>query len=569
MVRGEHEREIWGKARSGAGLTLKQLAEAKGFSTEFLNSLGLADGVQGGEACVEIPYRDTTGRTRVTKRRFGIDKDSRFDGRSWPKGEKIIVYGQERLGEARKNGEADWHEGESDAWTSRYAGRFAFAVPGKNSVKAIEREHVQGFRVLNLFVQSDKDAESFRDDFLKRLPTKGFTGGVRIVRMPAGIKDLTELHLRWLGDRGAFEAELNAVIEAAEWVYLGPRITIRRASDIPPEQVSWVWKDRIPRRKLSLIVGAPDLGKTTAAIDIAARLSVGAGFPDGSPCEVTNTLILAGEDGAADTLVPRLMAAKADMDRIIIPEVEFETPAGFSTWTFPNHLDVLQQYIEASRAGFVIIDPLSSFLSAGIDSNRDEAIRKVLTALMLIAERTGAAIDMHRHLNKGSGSNPINRVGGSIGIVGAARAVNMVAVHLDDENKRVFLGIKANLAVKRNGLVFRVIKSHGDMAPHIEWLQENVDFSGTDVLRREAEAERDQDGVKLRTAIIFLLRMLANGSRRSKEIEAEAERAGITPRTLRRAREELKVKSFKPPGMFVGDWWSELPGQPELEFSRQ
>jgi hypothetical protein len=50
---------------------------------------------------------------------------------------------------------------------------------------------------------------------------------------------------------------------------------------IQPKPLRWVWRDRIPAGKLSLIVGDPDKGLVT--IDIAARITTGKPFADGAP----------------------------------------------------------------------------------------------------------------------------------------------------------------------------------------------------------------------------------------------------------------------------------------------
>ena len=53
---------------------------------------------------------------------------------------------------------------------------------------------------------------------------------------------------------------------------------------VTPEKVSWLWPGRMALGKYQVIVGDPDLGKTTLALDCAARLSVGGAWPDGTPC---------------------------------------------------------------------------------------------------------------------------------------------------------------------------------------------------------------------------------------------------------------------------------------------
>ena len=78
------------------------------------------------------------------------------------------------------------------------------------------------------------------------------------------------------------------------------------ASDVVTEPVAWLWRGRIPFAKLTLFDGDPDQGKSVAAVDVAARVTTGRGFPDGATCEPGNVVIYNVEDAADDTTVPRL-----------------------------------------------------------------------------------------------------------------------------------------------------------------------------------------------------------------------------------------------------------------------
>lgn len=55
---------------------------------------------------------------------------------------------------------------------------------------------------------------------------------------------------------------------------------------IEREQIRWLWPARIPLGKLTLFVGNPGTKKSLATIDVAARISTGRAFPDGTPSEL-------------------------------------------------------------------------------------------------------------------------------------------------------------------------------------------------------------------------------------------------------------------------------------------
>ena len=52
------------------------------------------------------------------------------------------------------------------------------------------------------------------------------------------------------------------------------------AGNFPAQPVEWLWPDQIPIGKVTLLVGDPGSGKSLVALDIAARVSRAAPWPD-------------------------------------------------------------------------------------------------------------------------------------------------------------------------------------------------------------------------------------------------------------------------------------------------
>jgi replicative DNA helicase len=331
------------------------------------------------------------------------------------------------------------------------------------------------------------------------------------------------------------------------------------ASEIEPKEVRWVWKNRIPRGKVTIFDGDPGTGKSHLTLALIANITKGWPFHDGASCEIGKATVFSAEDDPHDTIVPRLLAAGADLARVRIVPAAFETEDGPPRLiTLPDDLAPIEEAIKKDGASFVVIDPLTAFLSDRINSNKDQDVRRVLAGLSGVAARTSAAIIAIRHLNKSGGSKAIYRGGGSIGIGAAARASFLIAQSKDDETRRIFAPIKSNLGPLSSRLAFRLIRSEGDEAAHVEWIEGEVSETLDDLLREPDEREMAKAN-KREAAVTFLVELLADGPRPTKEVEAKAAEQDISRRTLARARDTLKIKPQKKG--FSGEWFLSLPGR--------
>jgi hypothetical protein len=150
-----------------------------------------------------------------------------------------------------------------------------------------------------------------------------------------------------------------------------------------------------------------------------------------------------------------------------------------------------------------VIDPLMAFLSGDVNSHRDQDVRRALAPLAKLAEETGTAVVVVRHLNKGSGDNPLYRGGGSIGIVGAARSALLVAQHPEDEGRRVLASLKSNLAKPAPSLAFMLAEA-ANGAVKVEWKGETP-LDAAALLAAPADDEGQRQLASLRDAVVTLL----------------------------------------------------------------
>ena len=139
-----------------------------------------------------------------------------------------------------------------------------------------------------------------------------------------------------------------------------------------------------------------------------------------------------------------------------------------------------------------------AYLSGDVNAHRDQDIRRALHVLSGLAERTRCCVIVLRHLNKSGGGNAIYRGGGSIGIIGAARAGFMCGRDPDDETGqlRVFANIKMNIAAEPPALGYRLVPDELHGCGRIEWLGQS-DHRAVDLLaepgrRSDEQTERDE-----------------------------------------------------------------------------
>jgi len=249
-----------------------------------------------------------------------------------------------------------------------------------------------------------------------------------------------------------------------------PRLSVIRLSDVQPERVRWLWPGRIPAGKLVTLDGDPGLGKSTLALEFAATITTGGTWPDRSVCAFPGAVILlSAEDGLADTVRPRLDAASADATRV--HAVQGVTMADGSLRP-PTLADVneLTELVTETSARLLVIDVLMAYLPSGTDSHKDQDIRRVLSRLSAMADATGCTILLLRHLNKAKGGDPMYRGGGSIGIVGAARAGMLVARDPDDDNVRVLASTKSNLGPEPEALRYQLVDADSHGVAQVQWL---------------------------------------------------------------------------------------------------
>jgi len=274
-------------------------------------------------------------------------------------------------------------------------------------------------------------------------------------------------------------------------------------------------------------------GKTFVALAIASALTTEGLLPEASyPLEAGNVIFQTAEDGLSDTIKPRLEQLRADCTRITVID-EGDIPLSLSD-------ERLEKAIIDNKAKLLIIDPIQAYLGSKVDMHRANEVRPVLKKIGGVAERTGCAVVLIGHLNKGGNKSQYRGLG-SIDIVAAARSVLTFSRINDNSNPnlRAFAQGKANLAPEGGSIAYELDEDEG-----FRWVGA-YDIS-IDALLGNIPAEIGRPSFASSEAVELLKTELADGQEVSaSEIYEIAKNEGISQRTLKRAKKELGVKTFQ------------------------
>jgi hypothetical protein len=416
----------------------------------------------------------------------------------------------------------------------------------------------------------DGIAKSITTIVLPNLPRKG---------------DVTD----WLNGGGTKE-QLLQLVEASK---AKPReknghskgLMMTRLSSIKVQPIRYLVPKRFPLGKLVLIAGDGGHGKSTLTLSLTADLTTGNAcfgldYAPMPPCEV---LLISCEDDFADTVVPRLLAAGADLDKVhrldgIVDDDGKVLPFNLSYYR------EMEALLDANpNIKLVVVDPAGAYIGrAGVDDYKDSELRALLGPLSDLAAKRQITILLIKHFVKGVTLKAVHKVGGSAGYVNAVRAAYVLLPSKEDEDVKVFLPIKFNIGTKPEGLAFRtealpedqreqLLDGYaGHLSPEdreqlgsqlfrIKWLGA-TDADADDLLAGQSRKDRGPN--KVDAAAEWLLVFLQEFAYPSSEIFAAGKAAGFTEDNLYRAKAKLGKDTIGAQKRgFQGVWWWG-PGNP-------
>jgi putative DNA primase/helicase len=330
----------------------------------------------------------------------------------------------------------------------------------------------------------------------------------------------------------------------------------------------WLWYRHLPKRRLALLAGVGSAGKSTLTLKMAATVSTGGTWPDGTQSPRGRVLLWSGEDLADEDVLPRLVAMGADLSMIANIKGTRDESGNITAFNpvrdVPEIINALKQY---PGTALVVISPLVRLVKG--DMNATNVTREGLQSLVDMAQQTGVCVLGISHFRKDSeGQNPVDRVLGSAAFTQLPRSV-MGAVRSKDGARRALAVIKGNngkeslgayeYEIRGKAITHRGVTISADDCSEIVWGQQ-IEGTAHDVFDdiEGVEVKGDKQQSKVDGAKSFLLGQLANGRKvPTRELNELAAKYGISTRAYNQAKTELSVASL-PDG--VGKQWvSSLP----------
>lgn len=292
------------------------------------------------------------------------------------------------------------------------------------------------------------------------------------------------------------------------------------------KSVDWLpgWKPQFPLGKVVLLEGDPGIGKTTIMCSISAELTK----------QGYTVVFQSAEDSLEDTIVPRMLAAGADLSKLCC----IREPINTLTFT-DERIEKLFQKVRPTLATF---DPIQAFLGDGIDMHRANQIRPIMQRLLILADKYNCSIVLCMHLNKSGGGKALYRGLGSIDIAAASRSVLLAGVDPNNSTIGALIHVKSSLAPKAKPKGFAMDEAGFRWTGDTELTEDRV-LNGI----------KDESMSKTKQAEEFLKEKLSSGSKiDSAELQEEAEKIGIKKSTLWDAKKKLNVQAKKEG--FKGKW---------------
>lgn len=331
------------------------------------------------------------------------------------------------------------------------------------------------------------------------------------------------------------------------------------AHQIKPEKLQHLWPGFFVHAAVNIIEGRKSTGKSSVVAAIAAAVTGGPRPPGFLTCAPRQVLWDAREESWSKVVRPRLSAAGADVKRCA--RLMIKGASGRERkLRIPSDLDQLEDFIHRADVGLIFLDPYITSADTGNKMIHDQEIREYMEPFGEMLERTNCCAILSRHLTKDRNAHALDAGLGGTAVGNYARSVVRCEEFPSSADVLLMRTIATNYGGLKHGLTFRVPKLTKGW-PRVEWIGEC--HLSAEELAEEAGSASEQDEWK--DAELLLYALLSDGFERTRAVQAEADDAGISWSSMKRAKTRLKVTKKRTSGGGTGYWeW----GPPAKEWPR-
>ena len=312
-------------------------------------------------------------------------------------------------------------------------------------------------------------------------------------------------------------------------------------SDVKSEKIHWLWYPFIAYGKVTLLQGDPGDGKSTMMLSLISELSTGGRTPDGKDLgRPQHVIYQCSEDGAADTIKPRLEKCGADCTNIAFIDEE-----DYDGITLDD--ERLYEAIAEFCPKLVVIDPIQAYVSNPSDLQMATKARKLLRRLSTWAEAFDCAVVLIGHMNKQENARGLYRAVGSIDVVATARSVLQIERDNHDPDIRILRQIKNSLGPSDTVMRFEIRKDTG-----FRWMEAEYQSVQSDL---EPEKKVLVFSSKTEKAAYLIRAYLKDGKVLSSDMYERLKKEDISHRTAEKTRMSMGVICRR----VMNRWYWSLP----------
>lgn len=320
------------------------------------------------------------------------------------------------------------------------------------------------------------------------------------------------------------------------------------------EDATWLVPGWIPEGQITLLAGEGGVGKTSLWCHVIAALSGGTRCildPPEIERDPMKVSFITTEDSVKKKLAKKLRLAGANTNNIITPDFASDREGRLRTLKFGTA--DMATYIEATQHKLYVFDPVQAFIPPELNMGSRNAMRDCLAPLISLGEKTGASFLIIAHTNKRKGASGRDRIADSADLWDISRSV-LMSGYTEEQGVRYLSNEKNNYAELQETILFKIDKNGEVSSVGTSW-KRDCEYQQYAQIQSNASAPKRKD------CKAWIVKYLDEHGGRcpSKELEVKAEEYGFSPRTIRRAKDDLKdngvVKYFRTGGIGKdGEW---------------